>query len=66
MKKIVLFAALVATISLGACTQTEEKKVEATGAETPATAAVYECPMACEKSDKPGKCSKCEMDLVKK
>ena len=32
------------------------------------SAAVYECPMGCEgsRSNKPGKCPTCEMDLVKK
>ena len=29
-------------------------------------AAVYECPMKCEKSNKPGKCSKCGMALEEK
>ncbi len=32
-------------------------------------AAVYQCPMNCEKGktyNKPGKCPKCKMDLVKK
>ena len=27
--------------------------------------ATYVCPMGCAKSDKPGKCPKCGMDLVK-
>jgi uncharacterized protein (DUF305 family) len=38
------------------------------GSKTNASAAIYECPMNCEgsKSDKPGKCPVCGMDLEKK
>jgi len=43
-----------------------ERKEEAVKAEAPATTAAYVCPMHADvKSDKPGKCDKCGMDLKK-
>jgi hypothetical protein len=37
----------------------------ATQPSTRPAGATYVCPMGCAKSDKPGKCPKCGMDLVK-
>lgn len=60
MKKIVLLLsiAFVSSLALSACggAQTGNQKGE-----------VYQCPMKCsdQKSDKPGKCEVCGMDLEK-
>jgi|GEM_PF-6593171 len=65
MKKIIIiFASVMITATFVSCGGTEKK------AETPATeqsADVYTCPMKCseQKSDKPGKCEVCGMDLEK-
>lgn len=46
-------------------TETAPTATTDTAATAPATAAMYECPMKCEApSAKPGKCSKCKMDLA--
>ncbi len=61
----------VATL-LSSCESQKPTAATATPATTEATpaasAASYECPMQCEgsKSDQPGKCPVCKMDLEKK
>lgn len=68
MKKIILAVSFTfASISFFACGNHDQHKTNSSNA-TPAQTngvAKYECPMKCEPaSDKPGKCSKCKMDLV--
>lgn len=67
MKKVIYSIAFVSVLALGACSgaKSDDKKSEVTPAEKPAD--VYACPMKCSdyKSDKPGKCPVCEMDLEK-
>lgn len=69
--KSALIAILISVI-LASCTnsssnapsETKDKKTDSNP-----KAAVYQCPMDCEKGktyDKPGKCPVCEMELVKK
>ncbi|MEO5570706.1 MAG: heavy metal-binding domain-containing protein [Bacteroidia bacterium] len=61
-KQLVLISATVLMfLSVESC------KSPKSATNNPASAAVYTCPMHPEiTSDKPGKCSKCGMDLVKK
>ena len=85
MKKIVLIAFLTTSLFSACNNapkteiKAEEVKTQATTApenkapeakkDTAQMAAVYQCPMNCEKGktyDKPGKCPKCKMDLKKK
>jgi ABC-type uncharacterized transport system auxiliary subunit len=58
------------TVSLAACsgsTNKEEKKDTTSLSPMHGATAMYACPMHPEvTSDKPGQCSKCGMDLVKK
>jgi len=62
MKKIAL-ALIAATMLLGSC----GNKTEAEKTDQISTSGQYTCPMHPEVvSDKPGTCSKCGMDLVKK
>ena len=67
MKKIIFIA--IAAIALSACQSKGNKQSEKTATATTldttrSKAVVYQCPMDEEiTSDKPGKCSKCGMDL---
>lgn len=67
MKKVIYSIAFASILILGACSNNkpDANNAEATPAEK--TADVYACPMKCSdyKSDKPGKCPECEMDLEK-
>ena len=61
MKKILLLIFL-AVASLSACNQSAKNKKQ-----SEQTAEVYTCPMHPEvRSDKPGNCPQCGMELVKK
>ncbi len=67
MKKVILALSFTfATAVFFACGNHEQHKTNNTTTPTNSNAAtMYECPMKCEAaSDKPGKCSKCKMDLV--
>jgi membrane fusion protein, copper/silver efflux system len=60
-----LMVVLAAAVMLTACEKKAAVKTEAPAAS--GQAVVYTCPMHPEViSDKPGKCPKCGMDLVKK
>lgn len=62
MKKILLLLSLFLAVSVTAVAQTTEK-----ASKNEAQKAMYTCPMHPEvKSDQPGKCPKCGMDLVVK
>jgi hypothetical protein len=78
MKKQFLVASILvsAVFAFAACQPKAKEGVTNNAADTTKTemkhdstssAAIYECPMKCEgsKSDKPGKCPSCEMELVK-
>lgn len=57
---------MVAAFAFASC-NTQQKTETKTDSQQ--TAAIYQCPMDCEKGktyDKPGKCPICEMDLEKK
>lgn len=68
-----LFFVLVLTIAVvTSCNNSSQTKVNENTqdikADSTQTAAVYQCPMDCEKGktyDKPGKCPVCQMDLEK-
>lgn len=64
MKKHTLLLATLAILTFTSCGG-NEKKAESAPAQQ--TKEQYQCPMKCteEISDKPGKCSVCEMDLEK-
>lgn len=74
MKKIAILVAVSFLSVAVAYSQTEPKKSDANKKEHKmdkkhegkhAEKMMYECPMKCvPASDKPGKCSKCKMDLV--
>lgn len=60
MKKIILLLSLFLAVSVTAVAQTTEKTSKKEAQKT-----MYTCPMHPEvKSDQPGKCPKCGMDLV--
>ena len=66
MKKVILIMSMIATFAfmLPSCSSTSTKAAD----ETSTVKIAYECPMKCEGDktyDNPGKCPKCEMDLVK-
>lgn len=69
MKKVAFF--LILTIAIASCnnkTKTEGNTDEIK-TDTIQTAALYQCPMDCEKGktyEQAGKCPVCEMDLEKK
>ena len=78
MKKIIMLTALLAAMTVVACKHCDPKtckdpnckeRIAAAKADSlqHGTAAAYDCPMHCAgaKSDKPGKCGKCGMDLEK-
>ena len=66
MKKTILFAGLVTLITVTACNSSDNTS-KTDNKQTEQTAEVYTCPMHPEVvADKPGKCPKCNMDLVKK
>jgi outer membrane biogenesis lipoprotein LolB len=67
MKYRIILLAAFATFALAACNNVSKTESKTDGAAQ--TAAVYQCPMDCEKGktyDKAGKCPVCEMDLEKK
>jgi hypothetical protein len=67
MKKITILLSFAVATTFFACGNHDQHKTNSTTT-TPAQnngVAMYECPMKCEAaSDKPGKCTKCKMDLV--
>ncbi len=66
MKIKIVLLSFVAAFAFASCNT--QQKTE-TKSDNTQTAAVYQCPMDCEKGktyDKPGKCPVCEMDLEKK
>ena len=70
MQKIKLLTlSITFALALASCNKTETTKETTTNVvsdTTKAKAVAYECPMKCagSKSDKPGKCPTCKMDLV--
>ena len=67
MRKLIYSVIMVAVFSISACTSSEKPAATSTdtisGSEV---GAVYSCPMHPEvKSDKPGTCHICKMDLLK-
>ena len=68
LMKSFFFAAAIAFLAAG-CSGggSENKDAKSSEATTQQKADVYECPMKCEgsKSDKPGKCKMCGMELQK-
>lgn len=67
MKKVIYSIAFASILILGACSNNKPDANKAEAAPTEKSADVYACPMKCSdhKSDKPGKCPVCEMDLEK-
>lgn len=68
MRKLINTIAISIILFLGACSSSEKPAAAGTDTiSTQKTASAYTCPMHPEiMSDKPGKCPKCEMTLVKK
>jgi hypothetical protein len=69
MKKNILLFTCIAlfSIAFAACTNTAAGKTDTAVTADSSTAGIYTCKMHPEViSDKPGKCPKCGMDLVKK
>lgn len=65
MKKIFLVIVVFSALAFGACSTKTAKTAESTNSQT--AKEQYTCPMHPEViQDKPGKCPKCGMDLVKK
>lgn len=65
-KILMLSVALFSVATTFSSCKKEDKKETSTNEAIKATAVAYDCPMKCEgaKSDKPGKCPVCKMDLV--
>ena len=67
MRNLIYSTLMVATLSIGACTNSEKPASTSTDTISNREAGlVYSCPMHPEvKSDKPGTCHICKMELVK-
>jgi len=67
MKKLIILSAIafITTTGFAQMNQPDQTKPKTEKKEVPAKPAKYECPMHADiKSDVPGKCSKCGMNLV--
>jgi hypothetical protein len=65
MKKLLMIAASVCLMATAAFAQTGTTTKAPAGAKTAATKTQYECPKCNAMSDKPGKCAKCNVAMVK-
>jgi uncharacterized paraquat-inducible protein A len=66
MKNTVILFSMIATLAFASCNNSQKAETKTDNTQT---AALYQCPMDCEKGktyDKPGQCPVCNMDLVKK
>ncbi len=66
MKNNIILLIVIATFAFASCNNSQKTE---TKTDNTHTAALYQCPMDCEKGktyDKPGQCPVCNMDLVKK
>jgi Cu(I)/Ag(I) efflux system membrane fusion protein len=66
-KQIILLALKAIVIFIASCSSQPQTGSNKAGTVTAETEVYYTCPMHPEvKSDKPGKCPKCGMELIKK